>query len=173
MEAAVTIVPSDKIIIVNGRCYVVEMSYPSGVHAIQWSGEKGHVEYTDDRPNLQIAADSYAEYVQPYVTAWQEVHALATAPPALAEMQAQAIVKVRAACERYILGAYSYTKQLNIIRQGLGYTPEDLTQMTAFIDEARAICEGAVVQINATTTPEELQSLMTSLEAAYENDVSV
>lgn len=81
MENFVTVVPDDKVIIVNGIGYVIDMDYPTDTHAIQWAGESGHIEFKDERHNTPISADDYAEHVQPYVDAWQAAYAAATAPP--------------------------------------------------------------------------------------------
>lgn len=53
-----TIIPSDRAIGIDGNFFLKikqDLSWiPSDVHAVQWDGTKGHVEYIDDRPNLQI-----------------------------------------------------------------------------------------------------------------------
>ncbi len=99
MEGIVTVVPEDKIIIVNGVAYAVDMQYPDGIHAIQWAGTSGHIEYEDASPNTPILPDDYAEHVQPFVTAWQAAHAAATAPPSeptLSEVAAAKLAAIQA-----------------------------------------------------------------------------
>jgi len=47
-----TIIPSDNVVVIDGRAVVINLSnYTSlkGIHAIQWDGEKGHVEYDNSR----------------------------------------------------------------------------------------------------------------------------
>ena len=51
-----TVVPSDKIIIKDGKEYkVTDLSYlDSNIHAIQWYDDKGEIEYVDGTSNLEI-----------------------------------------------------------------------------------------------------------------------
>lgn len=95
MENIVTIVPEDKVVIINGIGYIIDMEYPAEIHAIQWANGVGHLEYKDARHNKDIAADDYAETIQPFVTAWQAAHAIATAPPPEPTLAEVAATKVR------------------------------------------------------------------------------
>tara|TARA_B100000131_G_scaffold224717_1_gene216324 strand:- start:1399 stop:1896 length:498 start_codon:yes stop_codon:yes gene_type:complete len=56
----VTIIPADKFISVGGTAYLgisTDWSYvPSGVHAVQWDGSSGEVEYNDGSPNVGITS---------------------------------------------------------------------------------------------------------------------
>jgi len=65
-----TVVPSDKIIIKDGKEYkVTDLSYlDSNIHAIQWYDDKGEIEYVDGTPNLEIT--DIAPYNQ-CVTDWE------------------------------------------------------------------------------------------------------
>ena len=65
-----TVVPSDKIIIKDGKEYkVTDLSYlDSNIHAIQWYDDKGEIEYVDGTSNLVITD------ITPYnqcVTDWE------------------------------------------------------------------------------------------------------
>ena len=65
-----TVVPSDKIIIKDGKEYkVTDLSYlDSNIHAIQWYDDKGEIEYVDGTSNLEITD------ITPYnqcVTDWE------------------------------------------------------------------------------------------------------
>ena len=65
-----TVVPSDKIIIKDGKEYkVTDLSYlDSNIHAIQWYDDKGEIEYVDGTSNLAITD------ITPYnqcVTDWE------------------------------------------------------------------------------------------------------
>ena len=65
-----TVVPSDKIIIKDGKEYnVSDLSYiDSNIHAIQWYDDKGEIEYVDGTSNLAITD------ITPYnqcVTDWE------------------------------------------------------------------------------------------------------
>ena len=56
----VTIITEDKFISVGGTGYLgssTDWSYiPSNVHAVQWDGSAGEVEYTDGSPNVGITS---------------------------------------------------------------------------------------------------------------------
>ena len=67
----VTVVPADRLIIVDGEALRLEVSVPEGLHALQWKDESGHTEWTDGRPNQPLTAADYATQVAPFVTAWQ------------------------------------------------------------------------------------------------------
>ena len=56
----VTIIPEDKFISVGGTGYIginTDWSYiPTGVHAVQWDGSSGEVEYNNGSPNVGITS---------------------------------------------------------------------------------------------------------------------
>ncbi len=64
----VTVVPSDKLIIVNGEALVFEYFAPENIHAIQWHSGKGTVEYVGGA----VGEAEYAKHVQRYVGLWEE-----------------------------------------------------------------------------------------------------
>lgn len=68
---AVTVVPADRLVIVDGEALLFEFPAPEGLHALQWDGETGHAEWTDG-PNQPLTAADYDEQVAPYVTLWRE-----------------------------------------------------------------------------------------------------
>lgn len=64
MKAVKAIAPDQKIV-VDGRAIVSDkFTFPDDVHAVQWDGEKGHVEYKDSRPNARLTEQSE---VQDYI----------------------------------------------------------------------------------------------------------
>jgi hypothetical protein len=67
----VTIIPADNMVMVDGEAVRVDCPAGDGVHAIQWRGAAGHVEYTDNRPNAPLTAEDYPQVVAPHVAAWQ------------------------------------------------------------------------------------------------------
>ena len=69
--SAVTVVPADRLIIVDGEALVFAYESPASLHALQWSGETGHTEWTDGRPNEPLTTADYATQVAPFLTAWQ------------------------------------------------------------------------------------------------------
>ena len=68
----VTVVPADKLIIVDDEAIVFDAPFvaPENMHALQWSGTSGHIEWTDDC-NWPLEAEAYEEEVAPYVALWQ------------------------------------------------------------------------------------------------------
>ena len=68
----VTVVPEDKLIIVDGEPIVFDSPFPapSSLHALQWNGVGGHIEWKDD-DNWPLETEAYEEEVAPYVTLWQ------------------------------------------------------------------------------------------------------
>lgn len=72
----VTIVPADRLVIVDGQALTFEFSAPERMHALQWDGLQGHIEwkgYGHEPPrNELLTADSYADRVAPYVKMWEE-----------------------------------------------------------------------------------------------------
>lgn len=66
----VTVVPADNLIGVGGVFLTFPYDAPANMHALQWGGEYGHIEWTDG-PNKVLAKEDYAKQVAPYVTLWQ------------------------------------------------------------------------------------------------------
>ena len=72
----VTVVPADRLVIVDGLALTFDFNAPERMHALQWDGKQGHIEWlgSGDEPphNEPLAADSYAGQVAPYVKMWEE-----------------------------------------------------------------------------------------------------
>ena len=72
----VTVVPADRLVIVDGLALTFDFNAPKRMHALQWDGKQGHIEWlgSGDEPphNEPLAADSYAGQVAPYVELWKE-----------------------------------------------------------------------------------------------------
>ena len=72
----VTVVPADKLVIVDGQALNFDFNAPGRMHALQWAGLQGHIEwkgYGHEPPrNELLTADSYAGRVAPYVELWKE-----------------------------------------------------------------------------------------------------
>lgn len=67
----VTVVPEDRLIIVNGEVLFFDYSpLEENIHAIQWRDNKGHIEY-EDGPNVELTVEDYESKVKPYVDFWQ------------------------------------------------------------------------------------------------------
>jgi hypothetical protein len=78
----VTIVVPDNIVLVNGKAHTIDCSAFVAVHAVQWDGDAGEVEYADVEgakiPN-QLISD-----ISPYqslIDAWQAVEDYVPPPP--------------------------------------------------------------------------------------------
>ncbi|WP_300734839.1 phage tail protein [uncultured Desulfovibrio sp.] len=102
--SAVTVVPADRLIIVDGEALLLEFSAPEGLHALQWKGESGHTEWTDG-PNRLLTAADYGEQVAPFVTAWQAEKARRE-EDAAREAAARALPDARAAKTAEIQSGY-------------------------------------------------------------------
>lgn len=70
MKRHVTVVPSDKLIIVDGVVLCFDFSAPENMHALQWHEGSGHIEWTDDI-NRPLTPADYAEDVAPFVALWE------------------------------------------------------------------------------------------------------
>ena len=66
----VTVVPADRLIIVNGEALHFDYPAPANLHALQWDREQGHIEWTDDY-NMALASSLYDDEVAPYVRLWE------------------------------------------------------------------------------------------------------
>lgn len=67
----VTVVPSDNLIIVDGKALVFPFDAPANLHALQWRVDSGHTEWTD-APNKPLTMEDYDDQVAPFVTLWQD-----------------------------------------------------------------------------------------------------
>ena len=70
-HARVTVVPDDRLIIVDGYALCFDYTSPDGMHALQWDGKSGHTEWING-PNQALAPEDYDTLVAPYVTAWEQ-----------------------------------------------------------------------------------------------------
>ena len=70
MKQHVIIVPSDRLIIVDGTPLQFDFPAPENMHALQWHGDNGHIEWTDDI-NHPLTPDDYEVDVAPFVTLWE------------------------------------------------------------------------------------------------------
>lgn len=65
----VTVIPEDKIIVVDGVAKTLDFAAPAGMHALQWHGSYGFIEWKTKGQEHFILA----EIVQPYIDAWYAV----------------------------------------------------------------------------------------------------
>lgn len=70
MKQHVIVVPSDRLIIVDGIPLQFDFPVPENLHAVQWHNGTGEMEWTDDINHPLTPAD-YAEDVAPFVELWE------------------------------------------------------------------------------------------------------
>ena len=77
-----TIIRDDNVVIVDGRAMSVDLStfsgLPANLHAVQWDGASGHIEYNDGTLNEPLMGISAFSDV---VAAWTAARDAADAPP--------------------------------------------------------------------------------------------
>lgn len=88
----VTVIPQDKFIQIDGVGFEpIEFDYDEGVHAIQWYGEDGHIEFVTPDGGVMTTPVSSME-VQPYIEAWraekERIEAIANTPITFEEAKA-------------------------------------------------------------------------------------
>lgn len=94
----VTVVPDDKIIIVNGEPLIFDFSLiecHKNMHALQYGGMSSHIEFKNCA-NQPLSDLQYEEQVAPYVAAWEEEKARLEAEAAAAEAEYNSFENVRA-----------------------------------------------------------------------------
>ena len=79
MKRNVSVVPADKIIVVNGTAREVVFSVDSRIRALQWYGESGHVEY-EDGSHRALALSQFDIYMAPLVALWENAPAVPATP---------------------------------------------------------------------------------------------
>lgn len=73
----ITLIRNDGVVLVDGRAFHVDLSdLPANIHAVQWDGAKGHIEYIN-QANKSIASPAA---FQPWVARWQAARDAADAP---------------------------------------------------------------------------------------------
>ena len=72
MKEHVTVIPEDKIIIVDALPLQCEFdTHIAGLHALQWHNGKGELEIVTDGRIRNVESTSYTREVKPYVDIWQ------------------------------------------------------------------------------------------------------
>lgn len=74
MKQNVTVVPHNEatqgLIIVEGEALSFSFPAPENLNALQWYGQEGHIEWTDDI-NHPLTLQDYEDDVSPFVTLWE------------------------------------------------------------------------------------------------------
>ena len=92
----VTVVPEDRLIIVDGEAMFFNYDATDGMHALQWDGTAGHIEWKDTVKNQLLSADDYDSVVAPYVALWQSEKDRRAAEAAAAEAEYNSLDNVKA-----------------------------------------------------------------------------
>ena len=125
--SVVTVVPSDRLIIVDGVALFFDFEAPEDLHALQWDGQRGHKEYTD-KDNEPLEAEDYDAEVAPYVSLWlaekqrldelkAEQEAEANTLPNVKARKLQEIVSTVDTALAPLSAEYPYKEQLSFQRQ--------------------------------------------------------
>ena len=109
MKQHVTVVPSDRLIIVDGASLRFAFDTPADLHALQWHEGRGEMEWTDDINHPLTPAD-YADDVAPFVALWEtekaRLDAEANRPPTLEQAKTAKISEIRVAFAVAEAGGY-------------------------------------------------------------------
>lgn len=96
----VTVVPADRLVIVDGQALILDFNAPERMHALQWDGKQGHIEWqgSDNEPphNEPLEAASYADQVAPYVDLWTKEKKRLDNEAAAAEAEYNSLPNVKA-----------------------------------------------------------------------------
>ena len=77
-----TIIRADNVVLVDGRALHVDLTLlPANLHAVQWDGDAGHIEYNDGTPNTQVSQAEYDALIAPALAAWEVAREAADTPP--------------------------------------------------------------------------------------------
>lgn len=98
-----TIIRDDNVVIVDGRALSVDLSgLPVNLHAVQWDGASGHIEYNDGELNEPLMDISAFAGV---VAEWTAARDAADAPPpepTLAELRSAKQAEIRDKAEAFL-----------------------------------------------------------------------
>ena len=96
----VTVVPADRLVIVDGLALTFDFNAPGRMHALQWDGLQGHIEWDgsghEPPRNELLTADSYADRIAPYVELWEGEKSRLEAEAAAAEAEYNSLPNVKA-----------------------------------------------------------------------------
>lgn len=135
MRSHVTVIPEDRLIIVDGQALETAFSAPEGLHALQWRQGGGHIEWLNG-PNQALTAEDYDRQVRPFVQAYENELARLeeAAGPTPEQAMAARIDEIDAAIRALEQKAI---RPMLAIRAGLAepYDQERITELiTAIID---------------------------------------
>ena len=153
MTQHVIVVPSDRLIIVDGTPLQFDFPAPEKLHAIQWHNGTGEMEWRDDINHPLTPAD-YAEDVAPFVELWEaekarlEEEAAAAEAARLAEYNS--VEATRGRKEEELANAFTKATATAHLTCSLGF---DIDAN----DAANRNVSGLVTLMEAEGAPENLQ----------------
>ncbi|EGW42611.1 MULTISPECIES: DUF4376 domain-containing protein [Bilophila] len=153
MKQHVIVVPSDRLIIVDGTPLQFDFPAPEKLHAIQWHNGTGEMEWRDDINHPLTPAD-YAEDVAPFVELWEaekarlEEEAAAAEAARLAEYNS--VEATRGRKEEELANAFTKATATAHLTCSLGF---DIDAN----DAANRNVSGLVTLMEAEGAPENLQ----------------
>lgn len=170
----VTVVPSDKLIIVDDGAIVFEKPFPApeNMHALQWDGQQGHIEWEDDY-NWILGPEAYEEEVAPYVALWQAEKARREKAAAEAEA-ALALPAVKAARRTEILSGYDAALVASLTMPAASPTAQDVGIAAALfaVEDAEGLAyvqqthaarrDGLLAAVEAAETVDAVQAVEVS-----------
>lgn len=172
MPTAVTVVPADRLIICDGEVLFFDFPAPASLHALQWTGEAGHTEWTNG-PNQPLTAADYDAQVAPFVALWQaEKQRQETA--AAQEAAARALPDARAAKSAEVLSGYDAALAASLTMPATAPTVQDVAVGAALfaVEDAEGLTY--VQALHAARRDELLAAVETaeSVEAVQAVEVS-
>lgn len=136
---SVTVVPADHLIIVDGNALRFDFPFPVNLHALQWDGEKGHMEWADDYnwPLSITDAAAYAEEVEPFVTLWKAEKARLEAQAAAAEAEYNSLPNAQARKRAEIRAGYDAALAASLTMPS-GQTPPSAVEIALALEDFKA-----------------------------------
>lgn len=134
MTMRLTIIPEDSAVIIDGLRLLIDCSsLDQTIHAVQWEGICGHIEYVvagDGEKPTNTVIKNVAQF-QPIIDAWAAAKALidnppAPPPPTLEQAKASKLIKINRAC----------SLELNAVKSG--YPNDEVQSWGKQETEARA-----------------------------------
>lgn len=156
-----TIIRDDNMVIVDGRALSVDLSgLPGNLHAVQWDGKAGHVEYNDGTPNEKLDAIMAWQSV---VDAWEAARQAEEAPqpgPTLEEAKAAKLAEIAKAHDAALAGLVALSNPAPTVvaveaallavsdSEGLDYARQRLAEQQRDL-AAAVMAAGAVEDVRA------------------------
>lgn len=140
----VTIVRDDGVVLKDRRALEIDLSdFPANIHAIQWDGVAGHVEYNDGKPHAKIT-DLVS--FQTWIDRWQAAADAEDAPPPpptteqlAAEAALQALIASKAEAKADTVVQYLRDHTVAECVQYVDTNVTDLASAKAFLKKVAAM----------------------------------